>query len=352
MSASLEPSLQPEVTVVIPTRDRWDLLSKHALRSALSQEDVELEVIVVDDGSTDGTATRLAGVDEPRLRVLRHEQARGQASARNTGVAAANATWTAFLDDDDLWSPHKLRIQLDTARVTGADFVYGRAVLVYDDGSILPSDRLPSSEELSAGLLERDMIPAGASNIIVRTELVRALGGFDERLPYSADWELWIRLALAGRGAPCNEVLVAHFKHRDSDLLRHRPDVVAEFDCVLEKHMSRVDPAGASRTRRGLVEWLVHEYRRAGYSRARAYMEALRRQPTFGRTIRAAGDLFRERVRRVAMSDVSRTTRGAGGGPSRMESSLAPDWLQMYGSGPGSVMHTAGEVPVSDKLTQ
>jgi glycosyltransferase involved in cell wall biosynthesis len=324
---------QPEVTVVIPTRDRWDLLSKHALRSALGQEDVELEVIVVDDGSTDGTATRVSDACEPRVTVIRHAEPRGQASARNTGIAAARGEWLAFLDDDDLWSPRKLRVQLDTAHLTGADFVYGGAVLVYEDGSILPSDRLPNDDDLSSGLLERDMIPAGASNIVARTELVRALGGFDERLPYSADWELWIRLAHAGRGAQCDEILVAHFKHRGSDLLRHRPDVVAEFDSVLEKHIRRIDTARAWRTRQGLVEWLVHEYRRAGYSRARAYLEALRGQPSFRRAVWAGSDLLRERVRRIATSALNRVTSGGRARPDdRADATGAPDWLHLYHS--------------------
>jgi glycosyltransferase involved in cell wall biosynthesis len=259
---------RPEVSVVIPTRDRWDLLSQHGLLSALSQEDVDLEVIVVDDGSTDGTATRLADADEPRLRVIRHEESRGQAAARNTGIAAARATWLAFLDDDDLWSPRKLSVQLGTARLTGADFVYAGAVLVYEDGALLSADPLPNANGLSSLLVERDVIPAGASNVLARTELVRRVGGFDEELPYSADWDLWIRLALAGQGAPCDEILVAHFKHRGNDLFRSRPDVVAEFDRVIKKHMGDVPTGGTRRSQRGLIEWLVHESLDGGFSRA------------------------------------------------------------------------------------
>jgi glycosyltransferase involved in cell wall biosynthesis len=324
---------RPEVTVVIPTRDRWDLLSKHGLRSALSQEDVVLEVIVVDDGSTDGTATRLADANEPRLRVIRQEQPRGQASARNAGVAAAQGEWLAFLDDDDLWSPRKLRAQLDTASMTGADFVYSRAVLVYEDGSILASGWPPSSDDLSSALLESDVIPAGASNILARTELVRRLGGFDERLPSADDWELWIRLALAGSGAACDEILVAHFKHRSNDLLRRRPDVVGEFDRVLEKHARHVEGAGLSRSRRSLVEWLVHEYRGAGYSRARAYLEAVRAQPTFWRAVSAVGQLFRERVRRVAMSAIRRLRPGSTASSElRSRAATEPLWLRLYRS--------------------
>lgn len=323
---------RPDVTVVIPTRNRWDLLSRHGLRSALGQEDVEVEVIVVDDGSTDGTATRLAEADDPRLRVIRHEHSRGMAGARNAGIAAARSEWLAFLDDDDLWAPRKLRAQLDAARTNGAEFVYAAAVLVYDE-RVASFDVLPNESELLPALLESDVIPAGASNVLARTELVRRLGGFDERLLYSADWDLWIKLALAGRAAVCDEILVAHIQHGGNALLRDRPDVIGEFEYIVEKHAARMGPAGRSRARRGLHEWLVHEYRQAGYSRTRAYLEVVRGQPSLRHAARAVGELSRERGRRVARSVVRRLTPDP---PSRREeravAATEPTWLRMYRS--------------------
>ncbi len=324
----------PDVTVVIPTRDRWDLLSRHGLRSALGQEDVEVEVIVVDDGSTDGTAGSVAALDERRLRVIRHEESRGQAGARNAGIAAARGEWLAFLDDDDLWSPRKLRAQLDTASMSGAGFVYAGAVLVYDDGSILTFDRFPNDDDLSSALLESNVIPAGASNILARTDLVRGLGGFDERLSFLTDWDLWTRLALAGRGAACDQLLVAHFKHGSSELIRYRPDVVGEFEYVVDKHAAHIAPAARSRARRGLLEWLVHEYRQAGYSRLRAYGEVVVGQRSFARAARAVGELSRGLGRRLATSLVRRLTPGppAGGNEKRRVPATEPAWLHLYRS--------------------
>src|SRR5919109_858912 len=100
----------PDVTVVIPTKDRWDLLSTAALPSALGQEDVDLEVVVVDDGSTDETPDHVVGLRDPRLRIVRHDRSLGVAQARNAGIRAANSDWIAFLDDDDVWAPRKLRL--------------------------------------------------------------------------------------------------------------------------------------------------------------------------------------------------------------------------------------------------
>src|ERR671935_95170 len=126
----------PEVTVVVPTHSRWDLLSTAALPASLGQEDVDLEVVVVDDGSTDATAESLARIDDPRLRVVRHDRPRGVAQARNAGIAAARGEWIALLDDDDLWAPWKLRAQLDAAAAERAVFAYGGAAAVAEDRRI------------------------------------------------------------------------------------------------------------------------------------------------------------------------------------------------------------------------
>ena len=119
-SPPADGSERPVVSVVIPTADRWPLLSTCALRSALGQHDVEHEVIVVDDGSSDETPRRLEELGDPRLRILRHATRQGVSQARNTAIEAARGEWIAFLDDDDLWSPRKLRVQLDLGAATGA----------------------------------------------------------------------------------------------------------------------------------------------------------------------------------------------------------------------------------------
>ena len=113
----------PTVTVVIPTHNRKELL-RYALMSALRQEGVALEVIVVDDGSSDGTAEMLAALTDRRVRVVHHETAQGVSAARNRGIEEARGEWIAFLDDDDLWAPDKLRLQLESATKSGRRWVY------------------------------------------------------------------------------------------------------------------------------------------------------------------------------------------------------------------------------------
>ena len=241
----------PDVTVVIPTRDRWQLLSG-AAASALAQEDVELELIVVDDGSS-GEPPGPALAD-PRVTLVRNERSRGVAAARNVGIARAQAEWVAFLDDDDLWAPRKLKTQLDAASTAGADWTYGASIVV--DASRCPlrvSMLPPAPTTVASRLLARNVIPAGSSNVVARTAVLRRLGGFDERLEQLADWDLWIRLAAEGPPAVCQKILVAYTQHAGSMLLADSRAVMDEVERIAEKHRTRSRAAGGrARPRRDL----------------------------------------------------------------------------------------------------
>src|SRR5205807_4686683 len=125
--------------VIVPTHNRWSLLQR-TLASAPGQKDATIEVIVVDDCSTDGTTEGLSGMPDKRVRFLRNETRNGPGKARNKGIASARADWIAFLDDDDLWSPDKLRVQLETASEAGASFVYGHSVLIDEVRRVVTRD--------------------------------------------------------------------------------------------------------------------------------------------------------------------------------------------------------------------
>ena len=108
--AGAAPDTGPLVSVIIPTYNRAVLVER-AIRSVLGQHWRDLELIVVDDGSTDGTAARLAGIDDVRMRVIPQDNG-GVACARNRGLAEARADWIAFLNSDDHWHPEKLSRQM------------------------------------------------------------------------------------------------------------------------------------------------------------------------------------------------------------------------------------------------
>jgi glycosyltransferase involved in cell wall biosynthesis len=253
--------MSPDVSVIIPTKSRWSLLSTAALPSALAQEGVDLEVIVVDDGSVDETYKRLEALADPRVRVVRHDRSRGVAAARNAGIAVARAPWTAFLDDDDLWSPRKLAVQVAALEHTGAAFAYCSVVVLAEDGTPTELLRAPPAPDLVELLRRRSAIPAGSSTVVAGTALLRRVGGYDDRLTYLEDWDLWIRLLMHEQAVACEEVLVAYVRHP----LRMLGGAasVAVLAQLRDKHGSaRFEP-----DMRSLLGWIAAEHRRGGHRR-------------------------------------------------------------------------------------
>lgn len=317
---------KPEASVVIATRNRWQLLQTNALPSALGQQEVELEVIVVDDGSYDETPEKLAKLVDTRLHVIRHETNRGVAAARNSGIAAARGEWIAFLDDDDLWSPSKLRTQIDA--VADAAWGYASAIVIDTAGRPLYALPLPDPADIADRLTRGNIVPGGPSNVLARTSFLRELGGFDESLRHhTEDWDLWIRLARSARPVACTEVLVATLQHPDRSALRGGWDVVREAERLLGKH------GPVTRAQRLTVaEWLAFAQHRGGH-RLRAAALFLRAAITYrspGNVPPAVGALFGERGIRVASSLLQRVRGGSHLDDDSPPVATVPPWLEQY----------------------
>ena len=213
-----------DVTVVIPTRDRLASLLA-TLAGVWRQCDVLLEVVIVDDGSRPDVAAQYESLCSDRVRVLRNAESHGPGAARNAGIAIARGRWMAFLDDDDLWAPTKLRRQLDAAERAQAGWAWCGAVYLSGGGSVLSVARGPSPDDVRRLLPSGSVIPAGASNVIVCTSLLRRLGGFDEDIFHMPDWDLWLRLLAADPGAAHAEPLVGYVQH-EGMLSRRRTTVL------------------------------------------------------------------------------------------------------------------------------
>ncbi len=229
------PRANPQVSVIIPTRNRRRLLER-AVGVALGQRGIDVEVIVVDEGSSDETTQFLAGVRDERVTAIRHEVPLGVAHARNAGLDRARAPWVAFLDDDDVWSPDKLGVQLaavgeDASRA----WSYAGAVVIDESLRVIGAERLASGLEITELLFAYNAVPGGGSGVFASTELVRSLGGFDPELQVIADWEMWIRLALAAPAAPVDRPLVGYLSHRQS-MSRDVVSLRAELEHVAKKH--------------------------------------------------------------------------------------------------------------------
>jgi glycosyltransferase involved in cell wall biosynthesis len=264
---------RPSVSVVIPTRNRRHLLER-TLMSVLRQVDVDLEVIVVDDGSEDDTETYLKSQGDDRLRVIRHPRANGPSVARNVGIEAATAGLIAFCDHDDLWAPEKLRSQILAMRQDGgARWACAGVVLVDERLRIVRARRPPGGPDLVKGLLASDTVPGGGSGVVAETSLVRTLGGFDTKLTLMPDWDMWIRLALHAPMASCNRPLVAYLRHNESLTGSGMVTFEEEYEYLRAKFRQERRRFGVELSEAEMLQWVADSDARAGrrWSAVRRY---------------------------------------------------------------------------------
>ena len=278
------------VSVVVPTRNRSALLAV-TLRGVLRQRDVELEVIVVDEASTDDTSQMLARLDDPRLQVLRHETPHGVSAARNHGTAEARGEWVAFTDDDDLWAPDKLARQVHAALAADRDWSYAGSVNIVNGLQIVHGVPPLPPDEVVAALPHYNAIPGGGSNVVVRRETLLRAGPFDTRLRNTEDWEMWIRLAKAGPPAWVCSPLLAYRVHASNSSL-DIAEILRGARLIQELHHTTADWGRLHR-------WLAESCLRSG--QRRAALGQFARAAVHGQADAVAGDLAliaRRRLRR------------------------------------------------------
>ena len=185
----------PLVSVVVPTHNRAALL-KRTLRSIVDQQLTDLEVLVIDDGSTDDTQVTAGRLDR-RVRILRNPAPTGVSAARNRGIAAARGEWIAFVTMTTL-APDKLTRQLAAVQDAHREWAYVGDVNVDGNLRVLCGGPPPDPDAVVRLLPRWNPLASGGSNVIVRAEALEAAGGFDPTLRRTEDWDLWIRLARMG----------------------------------------------------------------------------------------------------------------------------------------------------------
>jgi glycosyltransferase involved in cell wall biosynthesis len=196
------------ISVIIPAYNREAKIGR-AVASVLAQTYENIEVIVVDDASPDGTAAAVEAIDDPRVRLVRHERNRGAGTARNTGVAAARGEWIAFQDSDDDWLPQKLELQAAMMAELPPDYVavfctkidYGCDEHAHYGPRLTcciprPEERIESGD-LHPRLLRGNII--GPQTTLISRKAFLAVGGFDPRLRNNNDWDFFIRLSAHGK---------------------------------------------------------------------------------------------------------------------------------------------------------
>jgi glycosyltransferase involved in cell wall biosynthesis len=230
----------PTVSVVVPTHNRVDLLPL-TLHTVLWQQGVDLEVLVVDDGSVDDLRRSVRELHDPRIRLLRNSTPQGVSRARNRGVAEAGGRWVAFLDDDDLWAPTKLRMQLTAAEQAGHGWSYAGAINLSEDLRLLGGAPPADPAAVVAELPRSNLVPGGCSGVVVRRELLPS-NPFDPSYRHFADWDLWIRLSQLDQPVAVTEPLVGYRVHSSNASL-DTAGMVAELDEIERRYGGPVDRA-------------------------------------------------------------------------------------------------------------
>jgi glycosyltransferase involved in cell wall biosynthesis len=229
------------ISVVIPTRNRQPRLAA-ALTSVRDQTWPHLEIIIVDDGSSDGTAAflqRLSAEDD-RVRVIRNDRARGGGGARNQGIEAASGPYVAFLDDDDLWLPSKLEKQYAMMQEPPRPAAVSCSFVVQ-----FPSGRrrhvrvVPASDEQQ--ILRVNHL-GGASMCFTTKEALTAVQGFDAALSSGQDWDLWIKLRDQGDVRVCETPLVCYVPHRDVRITSSVKSAYESQRRIYRRYLPRMSP--------------------------------------------------------------------------------------------------------------
>lgn len=300
--------MNPKISVVIPTYNRAANVQK-AIKSVLAQTFSDVEVIVVDDGSSDDTGDVIAKTFGDRVRYF-YQSNQGASAARNKGIAEARGEWIAFLDSDDEWEREKLELQLKTlerfAAECGGCYTDIRIINHPETRTFFQlaeqSYRHQGETGVSKDALKLLVKPGGAGMVIClssfmgRADLVRKTRGFDLKLPYSQDSEFMFRLAMLTRFCYVNRPLVKfdrspveqrhvgvsaqwtklNFWLQDSQqrlegLLRFREDLPKEVVALIQEQLGSIHS--------GWANWYLAT---GDYGKARqAISQAMRLDPTF-----------------------------------------------------------------------
>lgn len=273
----------PLVSVIITTYNRANLVSR-AIKSVLGQTYENLELVVVDDASTDDTHSVVNRFEDERLTYVRHDENRHLSAARNTGIEHADGDYVAFLDDDDEWRPQKLEKQISLF-----ESVSDRVGLVYSwmdycDGDTVVEKYQPSlSGDIFAEALSGQPIGSG-STLVVRSMVLKDIGGFDESLRRGIDGDFIRRVCRSYDVDFVPEALVKYHVGHEADRIttidpESTKDAIRANELKLRKFAAEFEDypsaKGAVYARLGLRHCLLGGYR-TGVS---YHLKAVRQAP-------------------------------------------------------------------------
>lgn len=242
----------PAVSVIIPTHNRWPMIGE-AVDSVLAQSFQDFELIVVDDGSSDGTAERIRALGGDTRIIVRSRC--GVSAARNYGASVARGRYLAFLDSDDLWLAEKLAVQtafmmehpeMQICQTEETWLRHGKRV------NPKAKHRKPSGDIFRASL---ELCLVSPSAVMMTKKLFDETGGFDESFPVCEDYDLWLRIALDHR-VPLIATPLVIKRGGHADQLSHSLWGMDRYRVTALQKLLRAGVSGEKR------EWVVDTLRR------------------------------------------------------------------------------------------
>ena len=261
----------PRVSVVMPVYNSQKYLAE-AIDSILAQTLRDFELLAVDDGSSDNSAAIIQSYAQrdSRVKLIQHERNQGTSTARQSGIAAATSELIAIMDSDDVSLPQRLELQVAKLSANPAIGVLGgQALKMTPEMAPLAPYTVPQRHSLIVLHLFLGLFIVGGTTMI-RRELLEAVGGFDERIRFAEDLDLWTRFAMQGgvRFHNLPDVLINYRIHQQSQTRSHDPATLAQARIprlnMLEQLWGQRSEATVDRFERletrqtqSLVQWLL-----------------------------------------------------------------------------------------------
>jgi len=277
-------SVAPFVSVIVPAHDVRRYVEE-AVRSARSQTHRAVEIIVIDDGSSDGTRElleRLAQAGDasaPRLQVI-HQERRGVSAARNAGLRRSDKPYVAFLDADDRWHPELLERLVDLLeRREELDLAFPCYRYIDASGDPVGVESRPLRERYDFEDLVVDNPIHSATGVVGRRRVLLEAGGFDEALASTVDLDLWLRVAARRRGnVACVRRVLADYRRREGQITGDWRRMQQGWERVIAKLRlelpDRLAPIENEARARHHVYWSALAYEGRDYAAARRHIAA------------------------------------------------------------------------------
>lgn len=208
--------MKPLVSTIIPTFNRKQTLAR-AINSVLAQTYQDIELIIVDDGSNDGTQDFIKN-NYPSINY-KYQENRGVSSARNHGIKIANGEWIALLDSDDAWQPEKIEKQIHEVEQSDYKLCHTNETWIRNDTAL---KQQPKHEKKGGWIFEHclPMCRISPSSAIIHSSIFEEIGLFDESLPACEDYDLWLRVTAQHPVLYLGDTLTLKYGGHDDQLSR------------------------------------------------------------------------------------------------------------------------------------